>query len=118
MDEKASKVAKTVCIAYRLLTLIFVGGTYRYRMNDPVRVIFYCLRLLLFGILIISQTYQLIQAKRAAAEKPPLTVRSPVLLGLLCSGVPVRSVREGWYGLEVMLFVTAVIAFIDYPGLY
>lgn len=78
----------------------------------------YCLLMLVIGILIVSQIYQLSQAKRAAAGKPPLTVRSPVLLGFLLSGVPVRSVREGWYGLLLALVLAAVAGYVDYPGFY
>ncbi len=118
MDEKASKVAKTICVTYRIVFVLTIGSVYRYRINDPVRIMLYCFLMLLIGILIVSQTYQLIREKRVAAGKPPLTVRSSVLLGLLLSGVPVKSVREGWYGLLLMLFLAAVTGFVSYPSFY
>ena len=118
MDEKASKAAKTICIAHRLIFVLTIGSVYRYRINDPVRIVLYCFLMLLIAVLIVSQAYQLIQERRAAAGKPPLTVRSPVLLGFLISGVPVRSVREGWYGLLLMLLLAVVTGFVSYPGFY
>ena len=74
--------------------------------------------MLLIGILIVSQIYQLIRERRAAAGRPPLSIRSPVLLGFLLSGVPVKSVREGWYALLLILLLAAVTGFGKYPGFY
>ena len=98
--------------------MLTIGSVYRYRINNPFRIVIYCFLMLLIVILIVSQTYQLIREKRAAAGKPPLAVRSSVLLGFLLSGVPVKSVREGWYGLLLVLFLAAVTGLVSYPGFY
>ena len=115
MEEK---ITKTICVVYRIAFVLTVGSVYRYRANDLVRIMLYGFIMLLLGILIVSQIYQLIRERRAAAGRPPLSIRSPVLLGVLLSGVPVKSVREGWYALLLILLLAAVTGFVKYPGFY